>query len=345
MVDSFLDNKNSNNNDKFPETLNFLLSIIIPVYNVSEYLPQCLDSILSQQDDRVEVIIIDDGSTDQSPELCDAYAKIINNCKVIHQKNAGLSVARNVGIENANGQFLFFLDSDDWLLDNCIEKLLGNIEKEQNTDVYINKVKYFYDDTKKTEDCGYLFENINQNKGSLEVFYDLLNIRGIFLGSPIFIIRKKHLIDKDLFFKPELYHEDNLWIAQVFMRSDRVKLIDIELFFYRKNRNGSIMYSISQRKMEDQLKIIQYLQTEAKAIEGNRQKYIKYWCSKIYRSIIRNLIASDINSFDVTFLSNVEEGRNMYGVYKTKDFIPVVLLNTVGLRKMIKVLKWLDNLF
>lgn len=342
MDDMLLANKK--NSEKYPEIRDILLSIIIPVYNVSEYLPQCLDSVLAQQDDRVEVIIIDDGSTDQSPELCDAFATKLKNCKIIHQKNAGLSVARNVGIENANGQFLFFLDSDDWLIDNSIERLLDTISKGLNVDVYINLVKYFYDDTKKIENSCYSFANIDQNQKSLEIFYDMLNIRGIFLGSQIFIIRKKHLIDNNLFFKPGLYHEDNLWIAQVFMKSNCLKLTDIELFFYRKNRNGSIMYSVSQRKMEDQLKIIQYLQIEAEEIEEESRKYINYWCSKIYRSLIRNLIISENDSFDVSFLNNVEEKKYLYGVYKIKDTIPVILLNIFGLKKMIKILKGLNSL-
>ena len=101
-----------------------LVSVIIPVYNVSRYLPQCLDSVISQTWRNLEIIIIDDGSTDDSGRICDQYAKRDDRIKVIHSPNRGLASARNLGLENIRGQYISFIDSDDWMEPHTIETLL-----------------------------------------------------------------------------------------------------------------------------------------------------------------------------------------------------------------------------
>ena len=92
-----------------------VISVIVPVYNVSAYLPECLDSILSQDYEKLEVILIDDGSTDDSGAICDAYAQRDNRIRVIHQKNGGAAAAKNAGLRAATGEYLSFADSDDFL--------------------------------------------------------------------------------------------------------------------------------------------------------------------------------------------------------------------------------------
>lgn len=321
----------------------FQLSVIVPVYNVSEYLPQCMESILNQQDDRMEVIIVDDGSKDNSPEICDRYAGLIKNCKVIHQKNGGLSVARNVGIRNSKGKYLFFLDSDDWLVENSIKKMLDSIESGSNPDVFINLLKYYDNDVGNIEECGYSFDNIEENKHPLKIFYNLLHIKGVFLGAQIFVIRRQCVIDNNLFFEPGLFHEDNLWIAQVFMRSAHVVLNDVELFYYRKNRSGSIMYSTSPDKMADQLKIIDLLSTEVDKKDRNCRRVIGYWNSKIYRAVVKKLIFNDIGCYKRTFIKMVEEKKRTFGIYGYKDILPALCINIIGVEKSIKIIKHLKN--
>ena len=101
-----------------------LVSVIVPVYNVKDFLSQCLDSLLAQTHSNLQIILIDDGSTDGSSELCDTYAKKDPRIIVKHQKNAGLSAARNAGLALAKGDYIFFLDSDDFLTEDCIKYLL-----------------------------------------------------------------------------------------------------------------------------------------------------------------------------------------------------------------------------
>lgn len=108
-----------------------LVSIIVPIYNVEKYLSQCLDSIINQTYNKLEIILVDDGSTDGCANICDEYAKNDYRIRVIHKKNAGLGMARNSGLEIANGDFVVYVDSDDWLEKNMVEKLLIAIDQEQ----------------------------------------------------------------------------------------------------------------------------------------------------------------------------------------------------------------------
>lgn len=108
---------------------NILLSIVIAVYNTEKYLERCLRSILSQEDGEVEIILIDDGSTDHSPKICDHYAEIDSRVKVIHKENGGQSSVRNIGIEVARGKYLWYVDSDDWIAEGTLKILIGNIKQ------------------------------------------------------------------------------------------------------------------------------------------------------------------------------------------------------------------------
>ena len=114
--------------------MNDLVSIIIPIYNVQEYLPRCIESVLNQTYKNFELILVDDGSPDRSGDICDYYAKKDSRIKVIHKQNGGVSSARNYGIKIAQGEFINFIDSDDWIPNDSIENLV-NLQKENNADL------------------------------------------------------------------------------------------------------------------------------------------------------------------------------------------------------------------
>lgn len=125
-----------------------LVSVVIPVYNVENYLNDCVKSVVNQTYQNLEIILVDDGSTDSSPQMCDQYAKQDNRIKVIHQENSGVAIARNVGIKNASGSYLYFLDSDDYLVPNAIQIMYDTIEKEKSEIVFF-EAETFKDDQKK----------------------------------------------------------------------------------------------------------------------------------------------------------------------------------------------------
>ena len=105
-----------------------LITIVVPVYNVEKYLRKCIDSILNQTYKNLEIILVDDGSPDNCGQICDEYAKKDNRIKVIHKENGGVSQARNVGIDNSNGEFIAFVDPDDYIEKEMLYKLKNNIE-------------------------------------------------------------------------------------------------------------------------------------------------------------------------------------------------------------------------
>ena len=114
-----------------------MLSVIIPVYNVEKYLSRCVDSVLNQTYKNFELILVDDGSLDNSPVICDEYENKDSRIKVIHKENGGLSSARNAGLEICKGDYIFFIDSDDWLTDeNVLEEFISKAEKENADFVY-----------------------------------------------------------------------------------------------------------------------------------------------------------------------------------------------------------------
>ena len=119
-----------------------LISVIIPVYNVEEYLRECIDSVLNQTFSDFEVILVNDGSTDSSGEICDEYVEKDERVTVIHQKNGGLSVARNIGLSEANGKYVYFLDSDDYISENALATLLNIAENDSSDIVFFDAVSF-----------------------------------------------------------------------------------------------------------------------------------------------------------------------------------------------------------
>lgn len=116
--------------------MNTLISVIVPIYNVQQYLPECIDSILAQTYKNLEIILVDDGSPDSCPQICDDYAKRDDRIKVIHKPNGGLSDARNHGIRSATGEYLLFIDSDDFYDDrDGIWQLVNILIKYPDTDI------------------------------------------------------------------------------------------------------------------------------------------------------------------------------------------------------------------
>ena len=143
------------------------ISIIVPVYNLEKYLPRCLNSVCNQTYKNLEIILVDDGSTDKSSDICDNWAKKDSRIIVIHKKNGGVSSARNAGIKKATGEYIHFVDGDDWLELNCYEKI---VELNSNKTVMFNA--YFVNSRDKFIKFNYDFSEINNQK---EMIYKLIS--------------------------------------------------------------------------------------------------------------------------------------------------------------------------
>lgn len=230
------------------------ISIIVPVYNVEKYIDRCITSILHQNYDDYELLIIDDGSTDSSGFLCDKYTKF-SQVKIFHKKNGGLSDARNYGINKAKGKYLMFVDGDDFLYNiTCLKRISEFIDKTK-ADVIQYKMVYFYDRKDK-----YVFQKPLKNiKGN---FYDKLffmNKNGqISVSACDKIVKTEIIKNKKLYFEKDLLSEDIKWSYLLYTKINNIEVLDENIYVYRQQRKNSITTTKSKKNAYDLFKIIDY---------------------------------------------------------------------------------------
>ena len=218
-----------------------IISVIVPVYNVGKYLRECLDSIVNQTYKNLEIILVDDGSLDDSGKICDEYAEKDSRIKVIHKENGGVSDARNVGMEISTGEYIFFVDSDDYIEKNAIKEFVGIAERE-NADIVIANNVFF-------RDCEVIRENIN-NKGK-EVYSKeqaAEHYASFDWGAWNKLFRKE--VHESILFPKGKIHEDEAIMFQLIANSNKIVHIERTLYYYRK-RGGSITeQNYSTKKMD-----------------------------------------------------------------------------------------------
>lgn len=225
-----------------------MLSIIVPVYNVEKYIQKCLDTVLQQTYDNYELILVDDGSTDNSADICDKYANKYSHVKVIHKKNGGLSSARNIGIENATGEFIIFLDSDDyWTSKNLLKNLNSVIQKGID-----DKTIIVWNYQKVIDDYQVVESTLNNIKVyTLKEDYKYLFKSEILFASACYMaIPRKMFQDNGLLFELSVTSEDVEWFARILQRTENVIHIPTSYYAYRI-RKGSISNSINENSIHN----------------------------------------------------------------------------------------------
>ncbi len=217
------------------------VSIIIPVYNVEQYLSQCLDSILNQTFNDFECICINDGSTDNSLSILCEYAAKDNRIKIIDQKNKGLAYTRNVGIKNSIGQYLLFVDSDDWLTKDCLYKSFNKI-KETSSDVVQFNYKFYYSKENK-----YVSKRVFESEKIKEEDTISAILQKSYEG-PIWrrIYKRDILLKNNLFFYEGRVSEDGVFSAVLFLYTKKIVYIEDELYIYRKQTASAITSNLSK---------------------------------------------------------------------------------------------------
>jgi len=237
------------------------LSVIIPVYNLEKYVEKCLDSVTSQNGKDLEIIVVDDGSADHTGQICDDFGNKYDNITVYHKRNGGLSDARNYGIKRASGDYITFLDGDDFLAPNAIENILNNIKTHRNVDVVIGRYINYYPSTGVYEECGYhLREKVIEHAVKEALFRELFRGKTYDWYACIHIVRRKYLIENNLYFKEGACFEDALWTPKVLFEAERVSYIDKPFYIYLQNRKGSITASLNEKVYRDKQYVCQYAQ-------------------------------------------------------------------------------------
>lgn len=270
-------------------------SIIIPVYKVEKYLRQCVDSVLSQTFTDYEVILVDDGSPDSSPMICDEYGQINTRVHIVHKPNGGLSSARNAGLDVAEGEYVLFLDSDDWWDDdNALQKISDQI-RSNNPDILIFGMKKYFSLTGKIGD-----ERTPHCDGAVALSqaqaYQKYMEHNIFVACACDKAVKRQLIEKyHLRFVEGQLSEDIEWCARLLQYAPKISTLAESFYVYRQQTSGSITANITRKNVQHVHDVIaKYARNDApeplKHYLANQLVLLMSFSHKVKYSDIKDLI-------------------------------------------------------
>lgn len=278
------------------------ISLIIPIYNVQKYLKKCLNSCLTQDIpyEEFEIIAVNDGSTDDSEQILSEYSDKYSNIKVLHQKNQGLSIARNNGLKVAKGDYVWFVDSDDWIENNCLQDVINTIKTKP--DILQIQYRHVFENSQYEEVLKVCWEDMITGKE--------LTIRG---GLPepaqFAIYNRQFLIDNNLFFYPKIYHEDCDFKYRCIWSAKKCQSYPKVIYNYLQRNSGSISKNFKIKNGEDYLFVINRM---IDFMETNRitGKYRSALCFKM--AVYLNMIYKGCASLN-------KEGQNKLLKLLTKN--------------------------
>ena len=274
------------------------LSIIVPMYGVENYLRKCVDSLLAQDITDYEIILVDDGSPDKCPQICDEYAEQYSNIKVIHQVNAGLSAARNSGIKVATGDYIMFVDSDDYLQPNVLRALMGQVERD-NLDV----LRFRYQNVRESGEAFAPYKDMTNYNDYSPIPTDGLTFLNERMCTQCYawqFIVKAKIVNQELF-TAGIYFEDTDWTPRMLLRAKLVASTELLVYNYLW-REGSITLSqhdiAKQRKqLNDKMGLLERLNRWGNQVTDRR------W----FDSMISGLVINVVGMIASTFFSERKE--------------------------------------
>lgn len=252
-----------------------LISVIVPVYNVEKYLTQCIESVLKQTYHMLELILIDDGSTDQSGEICDRYASVDERVQVFHQANKGRSAARNAGMQAAKGEYLMFVDSDDWIDETCLETVWA--VTDEGTELVVFRSRNIYADKMEDHSTGERkhftgSEPLTFYVGGYKDFQVLNAVWGK--------LYKKSLL-ADIRFEEGRYYEDVMFTTKTYAACRDCQYLDEAYYNYNIATENSITYQgVNELTFRDEIPIFyekeRYLEELGREDLSERYAYFLY---------------------------------------------------------------------
>lgn len=274
-----------------------LVSIIVPVYNVEQYLKDCLDSILQQSYPNIEIIIINDGSTDGSKEVVIPFLSD-KRVKYIEQENKGLSGARNTGLKSALGKYIVFVDSDDYIEKNMLKEVVFLMKRYGLDLVRFNGISFVEEINETFKEGNYDFSHrLEENKLYKEESLDL-NRRTFSSSVCLYITTRELISNNQLVFYENVLHEDELFTAQVFLHTKRMMYKNAS-YYHRRYRSNSIMTDLSSEKKEQSFDSYRVLFNELeKMMKSNKytksqKKFIKRQMISIYSGLKNSQISEN----------------------------------------------------
>lgn len=298
-----------------------LVSIIVPVYNVEKYIHGCITSILTQTYENLQVILVDDGTPDNSGKICDEFAEKDKRVLVIHKENGGLSSARNAGLDVAYGEYVMFIDSDDYIVDNAVEILVEACER-YNTD-------FVQFDTIHTTEPKYIKQHASEDY-NIEIIADLRQMYWKMyktLGPGVSACTKLHKRElfNDLRFKEGIIHEDDYFTLFALQKAKTGLYLDAKLYYYIVHENSILTSQFSKKKL-DALYVLECRIKEfetlgfADLIRYAKEQYFSklasFWCMAIeaQEEECLKIVEERMKSFKKN--SNVSFNRKMEWIYR-----------------------------
>lgn len=259
------------------------ISIIVPIYKVEEYLERCVKSLINQTYANIEIILVDDGSPDNCPKICDEISKIDSRIKVIHKENGGLSDARNCGLLKASGDYVLFVDSDDYIeLDAC--ERLSNVIKQSPIDLVVGE----YKEIRNNEITIKKHSNLSENKVYDAKDYVISSIKCDEWYAPAWLnlYRREFLIKNNLYYKVGIYYEDIEMLPRLFLANPKIIYVKYPFYNYVIRQNSIMTSGKTLEKIQMSLDI--YKEWLKLFSNINDELYRKY----LYGILIKYYIAT-----------------------------------------------------
>lgn len=244
-----------------------MISVIVPIFNAEKYLHRCIKRILAQDYTDYELLLIDDGSTDNSGTICDEYAIKDNRIRVFHKENGGVSSARNWGLDNAIGEYIMFVDSDDYMLPGMLEVMLSTLESKKADLVICGTTETGGGYWRPIADVNY---SINQLK---ESFVSLLHTE--LLSPPWNKIYKKEIIRSNRFCEDISFGEDLLFNIQYLEKCENISFIKESPFYHEKENENSLVVKFNRNRLLDIEKVWVVVDRFSEDKEGLYSKYLR----------------------------------------------------------------------
>lgn len=300
-----------------------LVSIIVPVYNVEKYLKKSIESILNQTYDNIEILLVDDGSTDNSGNICDSFIKIDSRIRVFHKENGGLSDARNFGIEHIRGQYVSFIDSDDYISKDYVWKLYHSL-KNNNSEVSVCSFSLVDEMGEKIKDE--ILDNDRICLSGQQILEKVLTANGYRYVVAWNKLYRSALFEK-LKFKKGMLYEDEFLNYPLFWDCKRVSIVEDPLYLYVQ-RKGSIVQSnmtLEKIKMKDKMHTSRIEFYAEKKNSFLYQRSCQQYCNWIVTTT-----TSHYNVLNVAFLKYLQQQFRKFVKYTQNDDKKLIVQNILG---------------
>lgn len=323
-------------------------SVIIPVYNVEKYLQECVDSVLNQSYQDFEIILVDDGSTDQSGIICDDYQDNHSSVMVIHQANKGVSAARNTGVRVASGEYLYFLDGDDLMHSHTLESFFTYLYEDQ-PDFVVGRMATFIDGSEIFQDDSFNpLDNLVRGLSGQEAFVKIReNQKRIRMGVHG-VNNRKFILDNNLWFDETLiYSEDADWSVRAYKVAKSIRINDKPYYLARLNRAGSCTSTLSLRKAQNVIEIyVRWIEFSKNRLNDSRfNKTLQSETGKRYFYMIRKFNLALTSTTDrKSFFDQIRQTRYILKYMPSKfGYLLYLSCFMIGDEKIAKFLEVIND--